>query len=530
MNKQERFLHIVFTAIALGVITLFGIYWFRLSHIPHDFSGAGQPLNYLLFTLVTYVVWLPIIMKVMLWSIASHIRPRPEIRPEFGLKVAFVTTFVPSSESVSLLHKTLPAMVKTRYPHDTWLLDEGNDPQVIEACMKYGVKRFSRFGREQYNQPDGKYARKTKGGNHNSWYDTVGNGYDIVAQIDTDFMPRSDYLTRTLGYFRDPKVGFVVAPQIYGNTRESFIALGAAQQTYSFYGPLLRGMDGMDTTMLIGANHVIRVAALKDVDHYSAHITEDLLTGMKLHAKGWKSVYVPEVLAIGEGPITWKAYFNQQKRWAYGCMHILFNYSFKLYKKMSMRRIVYYFMIQQFYFTGIAMAISALCLTLYFGLGIKCANLEFKPFIETYVPLIIVLGLMARWMQRFNIRPKKEKGIMYAGMYIGVAAWPIFFMAFLSLFKRKKLVYKVTPKGKVLPKKKSLPLYLFLPHLTLALIMLADFVSSFYTHRNSVVMMFWAVLGTVSLLLVPIIPILLNGLLNIKVTLGKSSPSTGKAQ
>ncbi|QQR52876.1 hypothetical protein IPG36_02045 [bacterium] len=54
--------------------------------------------------------------------------------------------------------------------------------------------------------------------------------------------------------------------------------------------------------MLIGANHVIRVDALKSVGYYSAHITEDLLTGMKLHAHGWTSRYVPEVLAIGEGP------------------------------------------------------------------------------------------------------------------------------------------------------------------------------------------------------------------------------------
>ena len=62
----------------------------------------------------------------------------------------------------------------------------------------------------------------------------------------------------------------------------------------------------MQMTLLIGANHVIRVSALKSVNHYSAHITEDLITGMKLHSKGWKSVYLSEPLAIGEGPDTWK--------------------------------------------------------------------------------------------------------------------------------------------------------------------------------------------------------------------------------
>ena len=45
---------------------------------------------------------------------------------------------------------------------------------------------------------------------------------------------------------------------------------------------------------------------------------------MRFHAGRWESVYVPEALAVGEGPTTWAAYFNQQYRWAFGCMNIFF--------------------------------------------------------------------------------------------------------------------------------------------------------------------------------------------------------------
>jgi cellulose synthase/poly-beta-1,6-N-acetylglucosamine synthase-like glycosyltransferase len=444
-------------------------------------------------------------MKLGLWAIVSHIKGTSSATPLPGLKVALITTFVPGSESVELLHKTLPAMRKVAYAHDTWLLDEGNDPEVQRLCNYYGVYHFSRNGKDHYNTHDGKFAKKTKGGNHNSWYDMVGNNYDIVAQMDTDFIPSVNFLTKTLGYFRDPKVAFVGTPQIYGNTNDSLIALGAAQQTYSFYGPLLRGMAGMNTAMLIGANHVIRVSALRSVDHYSAHITEDLLTGMKLHARGWKSVYVPEALAIGEGPITWKAYFAQQKRWAYGCMHILFNHSLSLFKAMSLRRIIYYFIIQQHYFGGIATFLSILCLVAYFAFGLQSTNVDLTNFLTLYVPVLVIIAFVNRWIQKFNIRPNKERGIMWAGMYIGIVAWPIYLTAFFALFKTKKLVYKVTPKGKK-AKPQNLPVKLFLPHFALGFIALGCLVSAAYTGRDSAVMLFWAIVASVLLILVPIVP------------------------
>lgn len=263
----------------------------------------------------------------------------------------------------------------------------------------------------------------------------------------------------------------------------------------------------MDTTLLIGANHVIRVAALKAVNHYSAHITEDLLTGMKLHSKGWKSVYVPEVLAIGEGPTTWKSYFNQQKRWAYGCMHILFKHSFGLYRSMTMRRAAYYFCIQQHYFTGVAMLLGVFTLSLYFLLGIQSVSLDLMNFIGAYGSLLIVVAAVDYWLQGFNIRPREEKGPMWAGMYIGIVVWPIFLMAFFALFKRKKLAYKVTPKGKGVSDK-TVRISLFLPHICLSTILLGDLVLGIYKHREAPIMVFWALVGGLSIIAIFVLPFL----------------------
>jgi len=501
VKNIQRKVYTILTTLALAIVAAFGAWWFDPAHIPNDFHGAASIVNLLLFLLVSYVVWHPIAMNILSWAIASHMKDSPRKHPARGTKVAFITTFVPSSESIDLLRKTLPAMVAVKYPHDTWLLDEGDDPAAKKLCAEYGVKHFSRYGKASYNTDEGLFARKTKGGNHNAWYDAHGHEYDIVAQLDTDFIPKPSFLTKTLGYFRDPKVAFVGTPQIYGNTG-TFIARGAAQQTYNFYGPILRGLYGMDTTLLIGANHIIRVKALQDVGHYSAHITEDLLTGMKLHANGWKSVYVHEPLAIGEGPTTWAAYFNQQMRWAYGCIDILFRHAPHLLKQMNWRQRFYYFFLQQHYFSGLAMALSSVGLALYFFFGIRMANMSLAPLLGFYTSVLVASGAVNLWLQRFYIRPKQERGFHFAGKIMSIASWPIFFLALIAAIRKKRLVYAVTPKGTE-PTKAEVALEapnLFLIHLLIGTLSAVELLSSLFTHRQAGIMIFWAA-STATLLL-----------------------------
>lgn len=499
--KLSQFTHIIFSLFSFCALFVFAFWWFNPSHIPHNFIGPQRIFDIALFALVSYVIWHSLIMEALSWLISSHIKDFHQMKPVPGLKVAFVTTIVPANEPLSLLHKCLPAMVKAKYPHDTWLLDESDNSEVKKICERYGVKHFSRFGREKYNTRTGKFT-KTKGGNHNAWYDMYGDNYDIVAQVDTDFVPKSTFLTKTLGYFRDPTVAFVGTPQIYGNAQDSLVAQGASEQLYSFYGTILRGLSSMSMTLLIGANHIVRVAALKEVDHYSAHITEDLITGMKLHAKGWKSVYVPYPLAIGEGPFSWEAYFSQQMRWAYGCMDILFRYSFTLFKKMGFRGAVYYFLLQQHYFSGIAMALSSILLCLYFFGGIRVADIDLTQFLTFYSLILLLCWLMSVWLQRYNIYRKKDGELHLFGKLINIAAWPIWFLAFVSVITGKKLRYKVTPKGGDDEKNKT-PLTIFIPHIFFGAIAVIALLSSFITHRQNSAMLFWAILSAALMLSIP---------------------------
>lgn len=497
MTNREKCTFYCLVGIGLLITAVFAILWFWPTNLPHNFTGIPHVFDLIFFLLVTYVVWHQISMEILTWMIAEKIRRPQHVRPEPGLKVAFITTFVPGSEPVELLHRILPALQAADYTHDTWLLDEGRSKEAWRVCQQYGVKYFSRQGLSHYNTPEGKFAVKTKGGNHNAWYDACGHKYDVVAQIDTDFIPRKDFLTKTLGYFTDPKVAFVGTPQIYGNEHRSFVAKGAAQQQYTFYGPVLKGLYGRDTMMLLGANHVIRVSALKDIDYYGGHLTEDLLTGMTLHGRGWKSVYVPEALAEGEGPETWIAYFNQQMRWAFGCMDILLHHSPRLLPRMTWERRRYYFLIMQHYFNGLAMAIGVITVITGLVFGVSFASMD-SSVIVLYALLIVWQILIATWLQRYNIRPKREQGLLLAGKIVSIAAWPIYLMAIVGVIRGKRISFKVTPKGS--NQESYVPLSVFAPHIIIGVIVAVALAASFRTHDQNPIIVFWGAVTVLSML------------------------------
>jgi cellulose synthase (UDP-forming) len=495
MNKPQRVAYFVLVLLGFLLATIFGIWWFDASHIANNFSGNLHLLDIAIFATLTFVVWYQIIQELFFWLVGFFMKhPRP-MSPKNGMKVAFLTAFVPGSEPYDVLEKTLKAMTNASYPHESWLLDEGDDLEAKRLCKVYGISHYSRKDIKKYNTLEGKFKAKTKAGNYNSWYKEHGSKYEYVAQIDVDFIPHKDFLTKTLGYFQDPQVGFVGSPQVYGNTEESWIAKGAAEQAYGFFGTIQKGLFNHDMPLFIGANHVVRVKAHNSIKGYSGHIVEDHLTGMKFYAKRWKSVYVPEILAVGEGPATWDAYFSQQMRWAYGLFHILFTQSPKLFLKMRFKHIIHYFILQQYYVYGLAQVLAVVLITLYLVLGVEATSMKLGNLLLFYAPLVVLQQVIFLFLQRFNINPKKESGLMLRAKLLNFAVWPIYFLALVGVLTGKRLTYKVTPKG-AKQREEAVRLSLFTPHFILGSITLAGLIGSFYTHHQAIQLVFLAWLNT----------------------------------
>ena len=187
MTGYARLFYYFLITIGGGLTIALAIWWFSPAHIANNFSGSLHLFDFLFFILLSYVVWYQIINEVFFWKISFNMKHPVPMPPESNLKVALITGFVPSKEPYYVLERTLKAMVDVDYKHDTWILDEGNDPEAKRICDLYGAKHYSRKEIPEYNMESGQFRKKTKAGNFNSWFDCYSKNYDIIAQHDDDF-------------------------------------------------------------------------------------------------------------------------------------------------------------------------------------------------------------------------------------------------------------------------------------------------------------------------------------------------------
>lgn len=383
--------------------------------------------------------------------------PVPMALPS-GVRVALLTTIVPSCESVDMLARTLAAMRGIRCgdcPVDVWVLDEGGAQEVRELAGALGVRYFSRHGRADLNTPSGRYRRRTKSGNHNAWLTVHGDGYDVVGQMDPDHVPGPHFLDRTLGYFDDPDVAFVVAPQVYGDAPGGYVARGAAAQAYLFHGVVQRGGNGLRAPLLIGTNHCYRVTAWQQVGGYQESIIEDHLTSMTVHAAvnpatlhRWKGVYTPDVIAIGQAPATWGDLLTQQRRWSHGVADIVLRQSPRLLRHLAPGQRLAYLLLQSFY--------PGLALTWLLGVAVSGAYLLGVPQPLSQSPVRWALlwccslgttAFLLLWLRRCNVAHHERTDSVLPGLVVTLCMSPVYLASLLSAVLRRPLEYQVTPKG-----------------------------------------------------------------------------------
>ena len=449
MNGRDK-LKLNLFGIGLTLTSIMLITWIVMPAKGHSWSVASVAV----VVMMLMIEFIRIIQTATLWVFANKAVDPVPLTPKKGLHVAVLTTIVPGKEPFELVFETLKAMKQLRYDGlvDVWLLDEGNDPDIKAACAAIGVHHFSRKGHPEWNTESGEFKARTKHGNHNSWRAVNEKYYDIVAQMDPDHVPGPDFLERSLGYFADPDVGFVVAPQVYGNLSESWIARAAAFQAYVFHGIIQRGGNGLQAPLLIGTNHLYRTEAFKDIGGYQDSIIEDHLTSMAMYAKRnqrgvyWKGVYTPDILAVGEGPTSFTDYFNQQKRWAYGIWQIMGTHSPKMFGGMRPAQRLSFAMLQFFYpSVAISFVLSFVLTGTYLS-----GNVQGKSVYEWLaawgLSMATSLGFFF-WLRRFNLVEHERKDWGLEGMSLLLMCLPVYVSAGLQAVRRKALRYAVTAKG-----------------------------------------------------------------------------------
>ena len=239
---------------------------------------------------------------------------------------ARVVILVPSyNEDLEILTPTIAAAIAMRVPHETWVLDDGDRPAVASLARELGAHYLAR--------PTHEHA---KAGNLNHALGVIDA--EFIGVLDADHVAAPDFLVHTLGYFDDPGIALVQTPQEFYNVgsfeheAEGTGALGvtdadSAERFHEqalFYRVLQPGKNRWGGAFWCGTGAVVRVAALRDVGLVATDtITEDIHTTIRLHRRGWRTVYHNEVLARGLAASDAATYQLQRHRWGTGAMQVL---------------------------------------------------------------------------------------------------------------------------------------------------------------------------------------------------------------
>lgn len=387
-----------------------------------------------------------VLPSMFLYFVIKAKAPKRKIAKK-GHKVAVISLCVPSKESLDIVESQLQAMTQITYPHDSWILDEGGSAEVKRLAKRYGVKYFSRRGERKYNQAKPPFQKKTKAGNVNAWLEHVKTmGYDYFVQFDIDHIAKPNYLNKTLGYFKDPGVAWVQAPSVYKNT-EHWTARGAAEQELVLQGPLQMGFYGHSSTpFIIGSHCTYRMSAIREIGGFQPTRAEDHLDTLQLAGKGYSGVFLPEIIAEGDGPETLSTYLAQQFAWAYSMFQVLLWHTPHVFKAMSGKRRWQFLFAQTWYpFWSLSylMLFVSPIIALWANKNVMSTNQQDMAI--HFLPMFISTFLIW-WTGRPLMQPRNIM-LSWRGILLHAVRWPIILRAiFAAAFKIKK-PYMITPKG-----------------------------------------------------------------------------------
>ena len=147
---------------------------------------------------------------------------------------------------------------------------------------------------------------------------------EMVAVFDADFIPPTDFLTRTIHYFTDPKVGVVQTRWSYLNRDYNFLT--------EVEGMLLDGHFILEHGARSCAGYffnfngtagILRISMIADAGGWQHDtLTEDSDLSYRAQLKGWRFVYVPGLDCPSELPVEMHGFQVQQSRWAKGLTQV----------------------------------------------------------------------------------------------------------------------------------------------------------------------------------------------------------------
>lgn len=353
-----------------------------------------------------------------------------------GTYTPSVDILIPTyNEPDFILKRTVIGCQALDYPHkQVYLLDDTRRPEIKQLAQQLGCHYLTRS--------DNSHA---KAGNLN--HALTKTSGELIVVFDADFIPTTNFLTRTVGFFQNKKIALVQTPQSFYNSDPIARNLGLENiltaEEEVFYRQVQPIKDGVGSVVCAGTSFVVRRSALEEVGYFvTESLSEDYFTGIRLAARGYELIYLDEKLSAGLAAESISAHINQRLRWIRGTLQAFFIDSNPLtIPGLSLWQRLGHLEGLLHWFASIPRAFFLLVPLIYIFFDIKPIRVDFLDVVYIILPYYTV------WLSVFSWLNLRSRSAILSDLYSLVQCFPLALTVFKVMFNPFSRGFKVTPKG-----------------------------------------------------------------------------------
>lgn len=231
-----------------------------------------------------------------------------------------VTIHLPIYNEKYVAARLVDAVCAMDYPKEKMrimVLDDSDDDTVVllDSLVNkhkkngYDIVHVRRGNRIGYKAGALKHAMKS-------------TNTEYVAIFDADFIPPTWYLKKAIPYFAKPNIGLVQCR--WGHLNENYSALTQAQALGIDLHFLVEQKAKSNSHLFMNFNGTAGIWRKECIDDsggwHTSTLVEDLDLSYRAQMKGWKCIFLPEIVVNAELPVQMNGAKRQQFRWAKGSM------------------------------------------------------------------------------------------------------------------------------------------------------------------------------------------------------------------
>jgi cellulose synthase (UDP-forming) len=423
----------------LLALTLRYVAWRTLStlNLRQPLSGTFSVLLFVLemLTLCSGTIQLFLMLRVKDRRKEADYLSQSVLAGEF---TPTVDVLIPTyDEPEPILKRTILGCQALDYPcKEIYILDDTRRSAVKDLALSLGCHYLTR--------PENHYA---KAGNLNAAIARTQG--DLITVFDADFVPTTNFLQRTVGFFQNPNMGLVQTPQTFYNADPIARNLGLEDiltpEEEVFYRQVQPIRDGAGSVVCSGTSFVVRRQALKEAGGFvTDSLSEDYFTGIRLTAQGYKLVYLDEKLSAGLAAETIADHASQRLRWARGTLQAFFIDANPLtIPGLTFLQRLAHLEGLLHWFTSISRVGFLLFPFAYAFLGVIPLQATMHEMIYFFLPYIVAQFSTFAWLNG------RSRSALLSDIYSLVLAFPLAFTVLRVMLNPFGRGFNVTPKGQI---------------------------------------------------------------------------------